>query len=99
MDFVNCETCGVLTRPYKLRGNGCTACTSVAPMFPEHSFDRAPLIARPGELRCARCGEWLPDDAFWFCHGNRSRRDRYSYCRACERQRGLKRRRAVSPAD
>jgi hypothetical protein len=38
---------------------------------------------RESELKCGRCGEWKPDEAFPHRHKAKARRGRHSQCRAC----------------
>ena len=44
---------------------------------------RAALNVRPDTLRCYRCGEWLPDEAFHRCNAAVSRRRRNTECKIC----------------
>ncbi len=45
---------------------------------------RAAKHVRADSLRCTKCGEWKPDDAFTVVAGRKIRRGRRSNCRQCD---------------
>jgi len=60
-------------------------------MVPETKLYKNERITELGiERRCPMCGEWLPADDEFYAKGKNGRR-LYSYCRACNIERGQKR--------
>lgn len=44
---------------------------------------RSAVNVRPDELRCTKCGEWKPDDAFFKRAEGKRRRYRTHHCKVC----------------